>query len=121
MSRYLLLLLWAFVPQVFAQAPADPSTALHAFFDAQWERTLREAPELASYRGDARYNDRWSDQSMDAIEGRQAADRAALVQLRAIDRGALAAADQLNYDVALWQLEKAVERQQYREFLRPVS
>ena len=131
MSRVLLLLLLsiALAPvAIAADAPASPSAesgtasaALHRFFDEEWERGLRESPESASYRGDARYNDRWSDISPAAIAARQAADRDALARLRAIDRAALPAPDQLSYDVMAWQLEKDVERQQYREYQRAVS
>ncbi len=122
-----------FAATVSAQTPAAPvaeqatkpaseaSQALHRFFDAEWERGLRESPETASYRGDDRFNDRWTDMSLDAIQARQAADRAALEQLRAIDRAALGAEDRLSYDVMLWQLEKAVTRQPYKEYLRPVN
>ena len=43
----------------------------------------------------------------------QAADRAALARIRAIDRNALSPADQLNYDTFLWQQERAVEQQKF--------
>jgi len=46
------------------------SQALHRLFDQEWERSLRESPEGASYRGDKRYNDRWTDDSLTAIAGR---------------------------------------------------
>jgi len=106
--------------QVRAQ-PQDPAAALHRLFDEEWERSLRESPETASYRGDRRYNDRWSDLSLEAIRARQQADRDALARLRAIDRDALSEADRLNYDVFAWQLERAVERQKFNEWQRPVS
>ncbi|MCW5581781.1 MAG: DUF885 domain-containing protein, partial [Luteimonas sp.] len=86
-----------------------------------WERGLVESPESASYSGDPRFNDRWSDYSLSAIEKRQAEDRAALEKLHAIDRAALSPADQLNYDTFEWQLEKAVERQKFHEYLQPVG
>ncbi|MCB1577136.1 MAG: DUF885 domain-containing protein, partial [Xanthomonadales bacterium] len=90
-----------------ADEPAAPgtaaSTALHALFDSEWERGLAESPENASYNGDARFNDRWTDLGMKAIQAREAADRAALARLHAIDRSALSAADQLNYDTFEWQ------------------
>jgi uncharacterized protein (DUF885 family) len=121
MSRFTLLLLMAIASPVLAQTQADPAKALHAFFDAQWERDMRDSPETASYRGDNRYNDRWTDLSLAAIAAREAGDREALEELRRIDRKALGSADQLNYDVFLWQLEKSVERQRYREYLRPLS
>ncbi|QSX75714.1 DUF885 domain-containing protein [Lysobacter arenosi] len=95
--------------------------ALYALFDEEWERDMRESPEEASYRGDKRFNDRWTDMSMVAIQSRMDGDRKALQRLRAIDRKALSASDQLNYDVFAWDLEKAVERQKYREYLSPVG
>ena len=104
-----------------AASAADAGKALHAFFDAEWERSLRESPEGASYLGDDRYNDRWTDMGSEAIAARQAADREALATLLAMDREALPAGDRLHYDVMRWQLQKSVERQKFREYLRPVS
>ncbi|MGI8561168.1 MAG: DUF885 domain-containing protein [Luteimonas sp.] len=105
--------------------PAGKQTAeartLHAVFEEEWERGLRESPESASYRGDPRYNDRWTDLGLAAIARRQAEDRAVLERLRAIDRSKLSPADQLNYDVFLWQQEKSVERQRFKEYQRAVS
>ena len=97
------------------------ATALHAFFAEEWERGLRESPENASYSGDRRYNDRWTDQSLAAIAAREAADRAALQRLRAFDREALDAADQLNVDTYEWLLRQSVERQKFREYLQPIG
>ena len=88
---------------------ADPAAtkALHALFDAEWERGLVESPENASSNGDNRFNDRWTDMSLAAIARRQGEDRDALAKLRAIDRSALSAADRLNSDTFAWQLEKS--------------
>jgi uncharacterized protein (DUF885 family) len=109
-----------------AQAATTPvrneaGQALHRLFDEEWERELRESPETASYRGDKRYNDRWSDLSLGAIKARELADREVLRRLKAIDRDALSEADRLSYDVFAWQQERAVERQKYKEWQRPVS
>ncbi|MGO4778888.1 DUF885 family protein, partial [Lysobacter sp. 2RAB21] len=109
-----------------ASATATPARnasaqALFRLFDAQWERGLRESPEGASYNGDKRFNDRWTDQSLSAIQARAEGDRKALAELKAIDRGQLSVDDQLNYDVFAWNLEKAIERQKYREYLMPLS
>ena len=101
--------------------PTDPSKALRQLFAEEWERGLRESPESASYNGDPRYNDRWSDLSLAAIGRREAADRAALARLRSIDRGSLSPGDQLDYDTFEWQLQRSVERQKFREYLQPVS
>ena len=104
-----------------AATSGDPAQALHRLFDSEWERGLVESPENASYYGDARFNDRWTDLNLEAISAREAEDREALARLRAIDRAALSPADQLNYDTFAWLLGKAVERQRFREYLQPVS
>jgi len=107
-----------------AQPPDAQAAAvaqLHRLFDAEWERGLRESPENASYQGDHRYDDRWGDQSLEAIARREAADRAALEQLRRIDRAALPPAEQLNYDTFAWLQERAVQRQRFREYLQPIG
>ena len=48
----------------------DPTKQLYALFDSEWEYNLRENPTFASYLGDKRYNDKWSNQSLSAIENR---------------------------------------------------
>lgn len=101
--------------------PSDEGQRLHAFFAEQWERGLRERPEGASFQGDLRFNDRWTDLSLAAIAGREAADREALVALKRFDRSRLSPADQLNYDTALWLQEKSVQRQAFREYLQPIG
>src|SRR5690242_2497952 len=81
-----------------AASPTTGAQALHALFAEEWERHLRESPETASYQGDTRYDDRWTDLSLTAIAAREAAERDALQRLRAIDRAALSPADQLHRD-----------------------
>ena len=107
--------------QPVASGQAAPAKALNDLFASEWERGLRESPENATYNGDNRYNDRWSDLSLAAIAARQAADRAALDKLHAIDRAALAPADQINYDTFEWLQLRSVERQKFREYLQPVG
>lgn len=107
-------------PQVQAQQ-TDEGKRLDAFFAEEWERGLRESPESASFEGDRRYNDRWSDNSLEAIAASEAADREALARLKSFDRSKLGAADQLNYDTFLWLLEKTVQRQKFREYLQPIG
>jgi uncharacterized protein (DUF885 family) len=80
-------------------ALADATADLHALFDREWERDLAERPESATYVGDRRYNDRWSDISAAAIAARGAADAKVLDDLARIPRDALAPPEQLNYDL----------------------
>lgn len=124
-SQLLACCIWGFtMATVQAQAPTPPLTpsqALHALFAEEWERGLRERPERASYQGDTRFNDRWTDMSLAAIEARLAADRAALERLRSIPRANLSAADQLHFDTFEWQLQLAVRRQAFKEHLQPIG
>ncbi len=108
-------------PTASTSASAPQAQALNTLFAEEWERGLRESPESASYNGDTRYNDRWTDFSLDAIAARQAADRAALERLHAIDRSKLAPADQINYDTYEWLQQRGVERQKFREYLQPIN
>ncbi len=100
---------------------APPATALRQLFADEWERGLRDNPESASYQGDTRFDDRWTDVSLAAIAASEAADRAALQRLRAIDRGELKASDQLDFDTFQWLLQHSVERQKFREYLQPIG
>ena len=105
-------------------AHADPASAgseLHALFDAEWERGLRESPVGASYMGDRRYNDLWPDLSLKAFDASHAADKAALERLKAIDRAALSPADQLNRDLFERELTERIEGYRFRQFLVPVD
>ena len=97
------------------------SQTLHALFASEWERGLKDSPESASYQGDTRYNDRWTDMSLGAIAAREAADRVALQRLRAIPRAQLSAADQLHHDTFEWNLRLAVQRQPFKEYLQPIG
>ena len=107
---------------VQAQTPmSTPAQTLHALFDSEWECNLRDSPESASYQGDTRFDDRWTDMSLPAIAAREAAERNALARLRAVPRAQLSAADQLHYDTFEWQLQLAVDRQRFQEWLQPIG
>jgi uncharacterized protein (DUF885 family) len=95
--------------------------ALHALFSSEWERSLRDNPEAASYQGDTRHDDRWTDMSRAGIAQREQAERDALAKLRAIPRAQLSAADQLHHDTFEWQLQLAVDRQRFQEWLQPIG
>jgi uncharacterized protein (DUF885 family) len=119
MRAIALMLMFLFTAPVIGQQAA--SVELKRLFADEWERGLRESPENASYNGDTRFNDRWSDLSLKAIADSEAADRAAMARLQAIDRKALSAQDQLNYDTFEWLLKKDIERQPFREYLMPMT
>lgn len=104
------------------EAVGAASRALAGFFQAEWEWTLASEPTRASGLGDRRFNDRWPDESLAAIGERHAHEVAALERLRAgVDRAALPAADQLNYDLFVQRLETRVAGHRFRWFLCPLN
>ena len=106
---------------VNSTAHAGPAEDFQALIDEAWEWQLVQNPVFASSLGDRRFNDQWTDNSIDAIEDRQKRQRAFLDRARAIDASQLSAADQLNYDLFRRQLRNAIAGQQYKEYLMPIS
>lgn len=92
-----------------AEHHAEASARLHALFEADWERSLRDNPLMATWLGDRRYNDRLPDLSPQAQARQQAATRASLQQLLAIDPRALTEADRLNHAIYRRQLETEID------------
>lgn len=98
---------WLFLASVsaaLAQAPAaDPAEAqrLRSAFDAQWEALAERHPEFASFRGDHRFGDRWTDNSPAGRARRDQAARDWLALLQGFDRRKLSLTDQVSLDMAL--------------------
>jgi uncharacterized protein (DUF885 family) len=99
----------------------DAAVALRTLIDAEWERTLRDNPLAATYFGDTRYNDRWPDLSLKAIETGAATDRAVLARIEAIDRSLLGPREQLDYDLFKREYALRVERFRFKEHLIPLN
>ncbi len=102
------ILLCCAAPFAPAPAAADAAADLHVLFDHEWERDMADNPLLATYRGDARYNDRWPDISVAARASRNAADAKVLEELARIPRDSLAPEEQLNYDLFRYKYEDRV-------------
>jgi uncharacterized protein (DUF885 family) len=108
-------------PRPGAGPPNEATRALHALFDEEWEYAMRENPTWASALGDRRYNDRWPDLSLAAVERRHRHQSEVLDRLKRIDRAALSPADQLNYDLFKKDFEEGVEGYKYRWHLVPLN
>ena len=78
-----------------------------------WEWLLHEFPELSTWTGDNRYNDRFTDLSFEAIERRNAYVRSMLEQVRSIDQSRLSRQDMLSHALLVWELSLAVSAQQF--------
>ena len=103
---------------------ADEVTAANTLSDllaAEWEYALRESPTFASHLGDPRYNDRWPDVSLAAIERRHEHFVETLKKLDALDASSLAPADRLNYRLFRKQIENDLEEFPFRWYLVPLN
>jgi len=99
----------------------EPSQNFSALLDEVWEWQLAENPMFASQLGDRRYNDRWSDDSLEAIERQQDATRVFLQRLYAIDRSGLSEADQLDYELFRRTLQNSVDSFAFNTHLIPFN
>lgn len=95
--------------------------ALHALFDAEWDYRMQQFPEQASELGDRRWNDRWTDESVEAYARRNRHNQQVLARLARIDRASLSRADQLNYDLFQKNYRRAVEGYKFHQFLIPLN
>jgi len=94
---------------------------LHALFDRTWDYEMQQHPTRASSLGDRRWNDRWGDDSLAALESRHQHDQQVLKEVAAIDRAQLSPADQINYDLFKRQYEMRVEGHRFHWYLVPLN
>jgi uncharacterized protein (DUF885 family) len=95
--------------------------ALNALFAAEWDYQLEQNPTRASSLGDRRWNDRWEDATVAAIQKRHEHNLQTLAQLKAIDRSQLSPPDQLNYDLFKKDYETDAEEYEFRWYLVPLN
>src|SRR3954471_16015211 len=97
--RFLTLFLALLVTRVALAETKEAGKALNKFFESEWNYEMEQSPARASSMGDRRWNDRWGDQSLEAIHEREEHAVAALERLKKFDRAQFSGADQLNYDL----------------------
>jgi uncharacterized protein (DUF885 family) len=109
------------LPALAAAENKETGKALNEFFEAEWNYQMEQSPARASSMGDRRWNDRWGDQSLEAIRKREEHEKDALVRLKKFDRAQLSPADQLNYDLFQKDLEWDIEGAKFRSYLMPIN
>src|SRR5918998_169013 len=72
----------------------DEGKRLHKLLAVDWEYVMTEFPEFATFVGYPGQNNRWTDNSLDAIERRKRELRERLRAIETIDRSKLSASDQ---------------------------
>lgn len=100
---------------------SDAGTQLNALFTSEWERNLRESPEMATSQGDTRYDEYWDDHSTAALTAQHQETQDALHRLKAIQREALSPTERLNADIFEWLLTQRLARDGFHEEQRPMT
>ncbi|WP_337052560.1 DUF885 family protein [Pseudoxanthomonas sp. USHLN014] len=103
---------------------AQAAKACDALLDEQWQYQLAHSPEFASIISDRRYNDRWTDYSLAAVQADRAATAALLERFEAIDGKALDEQRQLSLQMMLRQLRDkltGIDLKTYEMPLEPVG
>lgn len=98
MRYWPVLILALTIPTLMAQQ-SNAAKALHDLFAAEWEYDMQDSPEFASDLGDRRWNDRWSEETLEHFAKNHQHNQEVLARLAKIDRSALSAEDQLSYDL----------------------
>ncbi|RZU39751.1 DUF885 domain-containing protein [Edaphobacter modestus] len=110
--------------QAAAAAPQtvdERSKALAALFDEIWQERLKHSPEFASFLGDKRYNDQWSDYSVKEVNASLERGRVFLDRLSAIDTTGLKPQEILSRDLIVRDLTDAQEGARFKEWEMPVN
>jgi uncharacterized protein (DUF885 family) len=94
---------------------------LHRLFDLQWQYTMEEYPEFATYAGWPGENHRWTDVSRAAIERRNREMEVPARVLATIDRRALGADDQLHHDLFRRGVEESLEGRRFKGEYMPIN
>jgi uncharacterized protein (DUF885 family) len=115
----LLTIILISVAIISAQSTEDQK--LRAIFDTDWQWTLENNPTFASYLGDKRYNARWNDMSLTAIEARHRHDVEILEKLKQIDRSKLSTLEKINFDLFEDSYKSSVEYFDTKLYLLPIS
>jgi uncharacterized protein (DUF885 family) len=102
---------------------AEPSAGeqFAKLLNDSWEYRLRENPLFATSTGDHRYDDQLPKVSLVDEKRHNVARQEFSARLEAIDREALDAADQTNYDIFARNLREGGREYEFQTYLMPIS
>lgn len=89
--------------------------------DMTYEYTMLSFPEFATYLGDPRGQDRWSDRSEATTLQRQQDEKTLLAALENINRDALTETEQVNYDLLYNRQKLEIEGHQFPGEMMPIN
>jgi len=98
---------------VGAEENSSQRDRLYEIFDRIWAWQLNSFPEFATYVGVPGHDDRWTDESLEAIAQRQRDQRQFLAELEAVDSSGLDSAAQLDHELILKSFQSDIDGFQF--------
>src|SRR5262249_8918829 len=105
----------------FSAQAGDEVTRLHAIFDREWERRLRESPTFATSVGRHEYDDKLGSVTPADLARRNEERKKTLTEIEAIDRAALPEAERVNYDIFKRQAVNGIESYELGDYQMPIN
>ena len=87
----------------------------------EWEYELRESPELATYVGDYRYNDHWSDASLAHVQQQKHDTQEWLSRFEAFDTSGFPEQERLSQRLMVRKLKEALEGIDLKTYEMPID
>jgi uncharacterized protein (DUF885 family) len=94
---------------------------MNQLLDDEWEYEMREAPEFATVVGDYRYNDRWSDASLEHVVVQRDALQKWLVKFEAVDTTGFPEQEKLSQLLMVRNLKERIEAIDLKVYLMPID
>lgn len=112
----------AAVPAVAAEDDVNTRLdTLNALLKEQWEWQLKDSPELATFIGDERYNDRWSDISLAHVAVLKTQLQAFLQRFAAIDTRGFSEQDRLNQELMVRGINEQLQDISLKNYEMPLD
>lgn len=121
LAIFVLLFFTASIALAQLVGSSDAARRLNALFEEDWQWSLRQYPETATYLGVNLYNNLLTDFSFEAIERRKAHEREMLDRIQKIDRARLSGQDVISYDLFVQDKKLNVEGQQFPTEMMPIN
>jgi uncharacterized protein (DUF885 family) len=96
-----------------AKGKVSETERLHRLFNLDWEYTLANSPETATYAGVPGHDTKWTDLSPAAIARRKENSRRPLTVLATIDPEKLSETDRISYALFKRQTEETVQGERF--------
>jgi uncharacterized protein (DUF885 family) len=112
---------FVFVHRVDAQSVDDRRQQLKQLIADEWEYELKESPEQATAIGDYRYNDHWSDASLEHVSQQKQDAQNWIGRFEAFDDTGFPEQEKLNRALMLRILKQRVEGIDLKTFEMPID